>query len=192
MQSNSKNTVTTPSIVAHPSVDEHALRSALSRFPTGVVVVTARTAAGIPVGLTVSSFSPVSLRPPLVLWSLGMSSSLLETFQNTAYYAINILRAEQLALCLQFAQRSADRFNGVAIRQGLHDLPLLQDALAWFECRNRSRYVEGDHMILVGEVERCDYAEGLPLIHHSRAYHLSQVHPDSPTQSALAIPSAKK
>lgn len=169
-----------PVIGAELPVDQQHLRSVLACFPTGVVVVTARAANGAPVGLTVSSFSPVSLQPPLVLWSLGLTSSLLETFQQVSHYAINVLRADQLPLCLQFAQRHTDRFAGVALRQGLHDLPLLQDALAWFECRTHSRHVEGDHMILVGAVERCASTPGIPLIHHSRGYHLSQPHPDSP------------
>lgn len=139
-------------------------------------MVTSLTPQGTPIGLTVSSFSTLSLHPPLVLWSLGLSSSLLEIFQNCPHYAINVLREDQLDLALQFARRGVDRFAGIACHPGGTGVPILDHALAWFECKNRSRYPEGDHTILVGEVERCAFAEGLPLIHHSRDYYSSAPH----------------
>jgi len=165
-----------------PAHDEHGYRSALSRFATGVAVVTAISPQGLPVGLTVSSFSPVSLHPPLVLWSLGQSSALLEIFKKNTHYAINVLREDQLDIALQFAQRGVDRFTGIRQHTGKNGVPLLDAALAWFECKNRSQYPEGDHTIFVGEVESCGYAEGLPLIHHSRDYYSSAPHSEAGTK----------
>jgi len=174
----------TASPIVSPAQDEFGYRSALSRFATGVAVVTACDAQGNPVGLTVSSFSPVSLHPPLILWSLGVHSSLLPLFQQASCYAVNVLRENQLDLCLQFAQRGVDRFAGVAWQPGACGTPLLANALAWFECKNRSQYTEGDHMIFVGEVQDYSYAEGSPLILHSRGYHVSQPHPQAPQKAS--------
>ncbi len=159
-----------------PTHDEHGYRSALSRFATGVAVITSISPQGIPVGLTVSSFSSVSLHPPLVLWSLGQSSALLEIFKHCSHYAINVLREDQLDVALQFARRGVDRFAGIRQHTGTSGVPILDAALAWFECKNRSQHPEGDHTIFVGEVEHCGYAEGLPLIHHSRDYYSSAPH----------------
>ena len=78
---------------------------------------------------------------------------------------INVLAADQFELCQRFAYGKGDRFAGVDYSLGQSGLPILSGALAWFECHNRSRYEEGDHVIFVGEVERCGFSEvGAPLV----------------------------
>ncbi len=140
-------------------------------FATGVTIVTARNAAGQHVGLTANSFNSVSLAPPLVLWSLSRSAGSMPAFEQGSHYAVNILAAEQHALAERFAGKRADRFDGVAFREGLNGAPVLAGAAAVFECFNRSRYEEGDHVIFVGEVERCERREGAqPLIFHGGRY----------------------
>jgi flavin reductase (DIM6/NTAB) family NADH-FMN oxidoreductase RutF len=140
-------------------------------FATGVTIVTARDADGSPVGVTANSFNSVSLDPPLVLWSLGRSAGSMAVFEQGSHYAINILASSQRALAERFGRRSVNRFAGVAFSAGTGGAPVLEGAAAVFECRNRSRYEEGDHVIFVGEVERCAHRSGAhPLIFHGGRY----------------------
>jgi len=136
-------------------------------FATGVTIVTARDASGVRVGLTANSFNSVSLEPPLVLWSLSRQAGTVPAFSSGSHYAINILAAGQRALAERFASRKPDRFDGMALREGAGGAPIIEGAAAVFECFNRSRYEEGDHIIFVGEVERCEWRAGAaPLIFH--------------------------
>ena len=122
-------------------------------------------------GLTANSFNSVSLSPPLVLWSLARSAGSMPAFERGSHYAINILAAEQHVLAERFASKAADRFAGVEFREGASGAPVLEGAAAVFECFNRSQYEEGDHVIFVGEVERCEYRAGAqPLIFHGGRY----------------------
>ena len=140
-------------------------------FATGITIVTARDASGACVGLTANSFNSVSLAPPLVLWSLSLNAGSLPAFARGSHYAINILAADQRALAERFASKTVDRFAGVEFREGLGGAPVLVGAAAVFECFNRSRYEEGDHIIFVGEVERCEHRSGAqPLIFHGGRY----------------------
>ncbi|MFN3611053.1 flavin reductase family protein [Tepidimonas sp.] len=147
-------------------------RAALGRFATGVTIVTARAADGAPIGLTVNSFNSVSLEPPLVLWSLALRSRALPVFESAAHYAIHVLGVEQQALAQRFASRQADRWAGVAWTPNADGVPLLPDCAAVFECCSRSRYVEGDHVILVAEVLRCRHdGAASPLLYHGGRFY---------------------
>lgn len=137
--------------------DSRHLRDALGTFATGVTVITTLDAEGAPVGLTISSFSPVSLNPPLVLWSLVNTAASRAAFLHNQRFTINVLAADQKALALQFASRSPDRFEGVSIESGTAGLPLLAGALAWFECKRYAEHVAGDHTIFIGEVEQVGF-----------------------------------
>ena len=89
-----------------------------------------------------------------------------------SHYAINILAADQKALAERFASKHDDRWQGVAFTEGVAGAPLLSGAAASFECFNRSRYEEGDHVIFVGEVERCCHREGAaPLLFHGGKFY---------------------
>ena len=150
-----------------PSFTPTDFRTALGMFATGVTIVTARDADGQRVGLTANSFASVSLSPPLVLWSLSRRAGTVPAFSSGSHYAINILGADQHALAQRFASREPDRFDGLALREGAGGAPIIEGAVAVFECFNRSRYEEGDHIIFVGEVERCERrADASPLIFH--------------------------
>lgn len=136
-------------------------------FATGVTIVTARTPAGVLVGLTANSFNSVSLDPPLVLWSLSQRAGSMAALSSGSHYAINILAAEQKELAERFASRRADRWQDVLFTDGVCGAPLLTGAAATFECFNRSRYEEGDHVIFVGEVEHCSHRpQASPLLFH--------------------------
>lgn len=154
-----------------PDFSRQDFRAALGMFATGVTIVTARGVDGVPVGLTANSFNSVSLEPPLVLWSLSRSAGSMPAFERGSHYAINILAAGQRALAERFAGKSVDRFADVVFHEGAGGAPVLDGAAAVFECFNRSRYNEGDHVIFVGEVERCTTRiEAAPLIFHGGRY----------------------
>ena len=163
--------MTPPTRALAPSFTTQDFRSALGTFATGVTIVTALDDAGQAVGLTANSFNSVSLSPPLVLWSLARSAGSMPAFERGSHYTINILSADQHALAERFASKSTDRFADLAFREGAGGAPIIEGAAAVFECFNRSRYEEGDHVIFVGEVERCERREGAqPLIFHGGRY----------------------
>jgi flavin reductase (DIM6/NTAB) family NADH-FMN oxidoreductase RutF len=145
-------------------------RRALAQFATGVTVVSTRTAAGTPVGLTVNSFNSVSLDPPLVLWSLSLKASSLDAFRNGTHYSVSVLAAHQLDIAKRFAERGADRFGATAWHAGPHDLPIIDGAVAALIVENGNCYVEGDHVILIGRVVEFDAPGGAPLIFHDGRY----------------------
>ena len=157
---------------SRPGFSSQEFRASLGMFATGVTIVTARTPAGVLVGLTANSFNSVSLTPPLVLWSLAQAASSMAAFSTGSHYAINILAADQKALAERFASRREDRWTDVAFTEGACGAPLLDGAAATFECFNRSRYEEGDHVIFVGEVERCSHRDGAsPLLYHGGKFY---------------------
>jgi flavin reductase (DIM6/NTAB) family NADH-FMN oxidoreductase RutF len=139
------------------------LRGALGRFATGVTVITARNFDGEPVGFTANSFNSVSLDPPLILWSLARSSPRLGAYRAAQHYAVNILSADQSELARRFAGKVEDRFDGVGWSEGLGGAPVLDGALAAFECAHEAVYPAGDHELFIGRVSRCAIAEGAPL-----------------------------
>lgn len=168
-----------------PAFSPREFRASLGMFATGVTIVTARTAEGDLVGLTANSFNSVSLEPPLVLWSLARAAGSLPAFSAGSHYAINILAADQKTLAERFARRGGDRWTNVAWREGAGGAPLLAGAAAHFECFNRSRYEEGDHVIFVGEVERCSHrASASPLLFHGGKFYTE--HPLQADESAPA------
>jgi flavin reductase (DIM6/NTAB) family NADH-FMN oxidoreductase RutF len=149
-------------------------RTALGRFATGVTVVTAEDADGNPFGLTVSSFNSISLQPPLVVWSLSIASSSRPAFEIAERYVVNVLSAHQMDLAARFATgTAAERFAGQAEARGPGGTRMLSHVCAWFECRNRSRYVEGDHIVMVGEVEHCGHTRAMPLVYHAGGFDLT-------------------
>lgn len=155
-----------------PDFSQSQFRHALGQFATGVTVVTALNPQGGLVGLTVSSFNSVSLAPPLVLWSLAHKSGSMEALLACQHYVINVLSAEQTELANQFATKGIDRYAGVHWSPGLHGAPVIHGAVATFECFNRSRHDEGDHIIFVGEVERCSHREQAdPLLYHGGSFY---------------------
>lgn len=142
-------------------------RAALGQFTTGVTIVTARDPDGRLIGLTANSFNSVSLSPPLVLWSLARQSSSMPGFLAASHYAINVLAADQRLLAERFARKGIDRFEGTPWRPGLTGAPVIEGAVAVFECRHRSQHDEGDHLIFVGQVEHCRRRLGAaPLVFH--------------------------
>ena len=155
---------------AHPTEsalapdDPRHLRACLGAFATGVTIVTTRANDGGFIGLTANSFNSLSLDPPLILWSLGLRANSAPVFRNATHFAVNVLAEGQVDLAQRFAKPVPDRFAGVSVHAGLGGAPLIDGAIAWFECVARTHYEHGDHLLFIGEVKRCAVAEGSPLI----------------------------
>lgn len=145
--------------------DTAELRRSLGSFSTGVTIITTVTPEGRKIGLTANSFSSVSMEPPLVLWSLNGRSPNRDAFERCSHFAINVLASDQEELCRRFARSDvADKFAGVAHREGLGGVPLLDGAVAQFECSAYARYPGGDHQIHIGEVKAHRWSARIPLL----------------------------
>lgn len=152
------------------SVSPDDFRSALSRFASGVTVVTTRDGEGSLHGLTVSAFSSVSLDPPLVLICIEKATFSHNAFLESGKFAVNILAAEQQWLSDHFASPIDDKFEGVKIEMSEHDLPHIEGAICSLDCTLKQSYDGGDHTIFVGEVENAKDGEGDPLLYFRSQY----------------------
>ena len=146
------------------------LRRALGCFVTGVTVVTTRDADGAPLGFTASSFTSVSLDPPLVLVCVGHEVERLAVYRRCSEFAVNVLGDSQRALSVRFATEHPDRFAGVRWREGAHGVPILEGCIAALECASWRRIEAGDHMILIGRVLRCEDSSHRPLVYWRGSY----------------------
>jgi flavin reductase (DIM6/NTAB) family NADH-FMN oxidoreductase RutF len=145
--------------------DPAAFRQALSCFATGITIVTGVTTEGHRFGLTASSFQPVSLAPPLVLYSIRKGAASVRLVKESGQFCVNVLRHGHADLAKRFAAPIADRFAGLDWHAGDLGCPVLPDAMASFECRLWATYDGGDHEIVVGEVVALRRApDGEPLL----------------------------
>lgn len=151
-------------------VDAALYRQTCARFATGITVVTVIDEHGHPHGMTVNSFSSVSLDPPLVLVSIDLRNALLGHFLSTRFFAINILAEDQQHLSRRFSSPSENRFHGVTWRLGETGVPLLEGVLAQLECAVSQTFEAGDHTVLVGEVRFAGYSDGRPLVYFGSEY----------------------
>lgn len=158
--------------------DPRDLRRAFGQYATGVTVVTARGEDGHRVGVTANSFTSVSIDPPLVLWCPAKTTPSLQVLRESTHFAVNVLASDQHDLSRQFATPSDDKFAGVSTTEGTHGVPLIDGAVASFECRTVDFVEAGDHVICIGEVEKYDVAGGEPLVFHAGGYQVPTRHPD--------------
>ena len=151
--------------------DTRALRNALGRFATGIAIVTAIDPDGHPIGLTVNSFSAVSLQPALVLWCLDNGSHNLAAFSRASHHAINILSVDQQDISNRFATWPTDRFVGLPWHPGAGGAPVFPACCASFEVANEAAHVAGDHTIFIGRIENfSDLPDLAPLLFHAGQY----------------------
>jgi flavin reductase len=155
--------------------DVTAFRKAMGSFPTGVTVVTMAGSDGSMHGITVNSFSSVSLDPMLVLVCLEQTSRGLGLIERAGAFVVNVLSAGQQHVSRWFADRHRPEgsmmFDGVPCEPGLTGGPVLTDAAASFDCRLRQSHRAGDHLIVLGEVVSLVHRPQLePLIFHAGAY----------------------
>lgn len=147
------------------SFDTRAFRQALGSFPTGVAVITAIGPTRHPMGITVNSFTSVSLEPPLVLWCLDKKSDRYQTFTKSHGFTISILGTAHENVSSRLAKQGSHSLEGIPLIETELGPPALADSLAFFECANEAVYQGGDHAILLGRVLRFARREaGAPLV----------------------------
>lgn len=144
-----------------PAGDPLAFRAALSRYPTGVTVVTCAGADG-PVGITANSFASLSLDPPLILWSPARSSRRAAAFIAADRFAVHVMGAEQKAVADGFT-RDAAAFDGLDWRED-GGLPLIAGCLARLVCATHDVRGAGDHHMILGRVLSAEEREGPALV----------------------------
>lgn len=153
------------------TLDNQRLRACLSEFATGVAVITALGRNDEPIGLTVNSFSSVSLDPPLVLWSLTRQSPRFDDYAATEYMAVHVLSADQRELAVTFSTTKEDKFSKLESWHCNADgVPILTGSIAVFECIPWQQYDGGDHVIHVIKVERFSATGGSPLLFHTSQF----------------------
>ena len=146
-------------------------KGALSRFASGVTIVTCLGENGEPFGFTASSFSSLSLDPPLVLVCFDRKAESFPVFQKAEHFGVSILSEDQTELAIKFSIRGADKFSGSAVEAGpAAGAPLVQGAMAHLECRMHEQLNGGDHVIFVGEVLRARSNDQHPLIYFNRRF----------------------
>jgi flavin reductase (DIM6/NTAB) family NADH-FMN oxidoreductase RutF len=151
--------------------DPATLRDALGCFATGVTVVTCVDEEKRPAGLTVNSFTSVSLDPPLLLVCLRKLAASAGALVSASHFAINVLQTEQQPASITFSTRVEDRFGSTPWSCGEAGAPILEDSLCVFECERFAVYDGGDHHILVGQVMKASFDASLdPLLYFRRRY----------------------
>lgn len=134
-------------------MDSRAFRDALGCFPTGVAVVTA-AGAGSHFGITVNSFTSVSLDPPLLLWCMDRRSRRHDIFVKASGFTVSILGTDHKDVSSRLARPGEHSLDGIALIETELGPPALADALAVFECAAEKKIEAGDHTILLGRVLR--------------------------------------
>ena len=150
-------------------------RQVMGNFATGITVVTTRDANGNPYGLTVNSFTSVSLDPVLVLVCLDNRLSGLDSFKNSKHFGVSILSDRQEDISRMFAKKDSERPSSIYF-EGKLGLPLIRQSLAVMECEVKNVYAGGDHQIFLGEVMAAEvlHPEGTLLYFRGKYHRLSQ------------------
>jgi flavin reductase (DIM6/NTAB) family NADH-FMN oxidoreductase RutF len=169
--------------------DSSRFRHVLGHFATGVAVITAMPPSG-PVGMAVSSFTSVSLEPPLVAFLPDKSSTSWPKIRGAGVFCVNILSAGQEELCAQFARKGIDKFAGVSWRTAPSGAPILEGGMAWIDCELTQTFESGDHFIAIGRVLQLEAAEyGVPLVFFQGGYgHFALPRSPGPPAAALETP----
>ena len=153
-----------------PTFDSAHFRAVMGHFTTGIAIVTAMEGTE-PVGLTCQSFMSLSLDPPLVAFSPAKSSTSWPRIRQAGAFCVNVLTEAQEDVCRVFATTGADKFRGVGWRSGETGSPILDDALAWIDCRIEHEIDAGDHVIVIGRVLELDVSRtGRPLLFYRGGY----------------------
>jgi flavin reductase (DIM6/NTAB) family NADH-FMN oxidoreductase RutF len=142
-------------------------RRILGHWVTGVAVIAARSPAGKLCGLTANAVTSVSLDPPLILACIDHSADSHDCVRAAGAFSVSILASDQERVARRFAAWDiAEKFEGIAYSVGVTGAPILEDALAWIECRVHAEHVAGDHTVFIGEVVGGDAREGTPLLYY--------------------------
>jgi flavin reductase (DIM6/NTAB) family NADH-FMN oxidoreductase RutF len=152
-------------------IDPQWFRKVLGQLPTGVCAITALQADGQPIGMSIGSFTSVSLDPPLVGFFPDHNSLSWPKIETTGRFCVNILSAEQEPVCRQLASKAANKFEGLSYRSAGSGAPILDGAVAWIDCDLLSVQPAGDHYIVLGAVRELQIETGdLPLLFFQGGY----------------------
>jgi 3-hydroxy-9,10-secoandrosta-1,3,5(10)-triene-9,17-dione monooxygenase reductase component len=135
------------------AIDGHQFREVLRHYPTGVVVVTAMGMDDQPAGLSVGSFTSVSLAPPLVAFFAAKASSSWPKIRPRGNFCVNVIGAHQEEICRRFAMKVPDKFEGVSWRPSGSGSPIIDGVVAWIDCALEEVNEAGDHYIVIGRVQ---------------------------------------
>jgi flavin reductase (DIM6/NTAB) family NADH-FMN oxidoreductase RutF len=153
-----------------PHIDQRLFRETMGRFVTGVAVASTLDRDGAPVGVTVNSFTSVSINPPMVLFCLDRKASTLPAFVDSRHFAVNVLAADQVDLCDRFARRPGD-WQGIRLETWETGAPVIADCVAAVDCTLAHLHDGGDHRILLGRVMRLGRLRDVePLVYHRGAF----------------------
>ncbi|BAN26285.1 flavin reductase family protein [Caballeronia insecticola] len=153
--------------------NKQTFRDALSAFPSGVTIVSTTDEQGRHWGFTASSFSSVSMDPPLVLVCIANTADSHAAFVDAQRYAINILAQEQKDIAMHFARKGVDKFGPHAFRYGTEDNPhppMLPGSMASLVCVARDVHEAGDHTVLIGEIQQVELGDATPLVYYNRGF----------------------
>lgn len=154
-----------------PSMDIRELRNAFGCLPTGVTVVSLSDEAGKPTGVTVGSFTSLSMSPPLCLFSLGKAQASARLFTKGVPFVVNVLSHDRADVAWQFAKPLDDKCEGVALAETIVRAPRLRDCIAHFACHTHAIHDGGDHIIVVGEILDFDHEDGDALVFYRGKMH---------------------
>ena len=156
----------------HTPFDSRAFREALGSFPTGITVMTAVAEETSHIGITVNSFTSVSLDPPLVLWCIDRRSRRYPAFAGAPGFTVSILASGHKAVSARLAGAGEHSLDGIVLMPTELGPPALAESLAVFECARESVQDAGDHAILIGRVLRFwrNDAAGAPLVYFQGRY----------------------
>ena len=158
------------STVAEP-LDRGELRRVFGAFPSGVIAIAA-IVEGVPVGMAASSFTSVSLDPPLVMICVGNTSTTWPRFRDAPCFGVSVFAADQADACRQLAAKSEDRFANVPWRATDDGAVMLEGATAWLHCSTHAIFPGGDHDIVVMRVHDLDADHAIhPLVFHASKFH---------------------
>ena len=152
------------------AIEQQHFRRVCGKYATGITILTVLDTRGVPHGMTVNSFTSVSLSPPLILVCIDRQTSILHHFRSATRFGINVLDENQKELSTCFARSGHDRFSGTPWIPGETGAPVLPAVLATMECEVTQMVEAGDHVVVIGAALHATWREGQPLIYFNSSY----------------------
>lgn len=152
------------------AINSDEFRGALSRFASGITIVTTKDKENRLHGITVSAFSSLSLEPPLILICVEKTTGSHFALERSEAFVVNILDSRQIGLSERFASLLPHKFDDVEFTFGIDEIPVLSGCVATLECRLANSCDGGDHTIFIGEVEKANIGDGDPLVYYRSGY----------------------
>ena len=152
------------------TIEQHHFRRVCSKYATGITILTVLDSLGAPHGMTVNSFTSVSLSPPLILVCIDRQTPILSHFKPGTRFGVNVLHEEQKELSTWFARSGHDRFSGMEWHAGETGVPILPGMLATLECEVTQMVEAGDRVVVIGAAQHATWREGQPLVYFNSSY----------------------